>query len=1459
MTGGRCHRRKKMMGRGAVGGCGTEERSGPVSRVPVKIPATLLEVSEKTLSSAHVDFFSQAKKSLCLRSPFDNSDEALSSTVPTLPGGLAWFLSRQSDSRRRHKKSHSGAEKKKSSRPSEKSKTSNIWIETEEYFRDLTMADIDALSEVSLLSTSATCKYFLIPDLRNARGEHADGCSEEKVKFINENKNFVRDENVNTGHANENDIENESANDAKKHEIVNEEVKLEEEEDDEQSMEIDSVVDNDMPQEETSSFVSVPSGSVEWLLGCRNKISLTTERPSKKRKLLGGDAGLEKVLVASSCDGNTSLCHFCSTDDSGKEFNRLVSCSSCQVSVHRKCYGVQGDVDSSWLCSRCKQTTDSKDSTKPCVLCPKQGGALKPAHRSVENDDSVDFAHLFCSQWLPEVYIEDIVRMEPIMNIEAIKETRKKLVCNICKVKWGACVQCSHGSCRTSFHPLCAREASHRMEVWGKYGSDNVELRAFCPKHSEVLDKGITSKLAYPSVVSGSNSYSTDHLSKTGSVSHRNGENIAVQLEVSDIISDRQDGESQELRLLDSGLKARLMSGCNESHPPNDLGTLEWSHDDVNVSNSSNFKLILKKLVDCGKINVEDVASEIGISPDSLSASLADNTVVPDVECKILKWLKNNVHLSSLHKNLEESDVAGPVAVKSVPPRRRTKGNIRILNDPKMLQSSQQMFIDKESIVNEVKVDLPRGKEPQKSSELSILTVEKNLIDPGGVQLSTSMRLNEGSPVERSNCNSQQSAQKEEVSIPEDSSVNADENPPCSVADLAVPSLLKADAETAHSFYIHPDICKKLMQMQNKVDVKTAGEFEFNDGSTDGGMSRFEVRTNASDCCIHPTKDSRCGMTCKADGVTLEELISSRKTGILDFSPNDEVEGEIIYYQNRLLSNAVARERFTDNLKFNVAKSLPQEIDLASVNRWDDVIVTQYLYELREAKKQGRKERRHKEAQAVLAAATAAAAASSRTSSFRKDAFEETTHQENMMKLNTTSGRFGGGSQLIPRAKETLQRVAAPRISLEKQTDFAESLVDFSKEHPRSCDICRRSETILNPILVCCSCKVAVHLDCYRSVRESTGPWYCELCEELSSSRSSGAPAVNFWEKPYFVAECGLCGGTTGAFRKSSNSQWVHAFCAEWVFESRFKRGQVDSVAGMETVSKAVDLCLICHRKYGVCIKCNYGHCQATFHPSCARSVGFHMNIVKSSGGKQQHKAYCEKHSLERRAKAETQKHGIDELKRFKQVRVELERLRLLCDRIIKREKLKRDLVFSSHEILAMKRDHVAHSLLVQSPSCLHDVSSESVTTSLKGHTDGYKSCSDAIQRSDDITVDSTISFKRRSKVSSTMDDHRTEDDCTTSHNHFTRKHVERPQYSGKQIPHRPTATSNLVDDDGGWRSKLKKQETFEKELVMTSDQANVKNMRLPKGYAYVPADCLSNKKQINQDSCSGEPLEPGG
>lgn len=71
--------------------------------------------------------------------------------------------------------------------------------------------------------------------------------------------------------------------------------------------------------------------------------------------------------------------------------------------------------------------------------------------------------------------------------------------------------------------------------------------------------------------------------------------------------------------------------------------------------------------------------------------------------------------------------------------------------------------------------------------------------------------------------------------------------------------------------------------------------------------------------------------------------------------------------------------------------------------------------------------------------------------------------------------------------------------------------------------------------------QVAVHMDCYKCAKESTGPWYCELCAESTGS-------FNFWEKPYSTTECALCGGTTGAFRKATDGQWVHAFCAEVKF-----------------------------------------------------------------------------------------------------------------------------------------------------------------------------------------------------------------------------------------------------------------------------------------------------------------------
>ncbi|CAK9168146.1 unnamed protein product [Ilex paraguariensis] len=1477
MTGGRCQRRRKVtvvVGRGADGGCGVEEKPCPNSRVPTKSPTKKPSNLEKITPIA-IDFYTQAKKALSVRSPFD-SEDAQVSTVPTLPSGLVILLSKHSDSRKRHKKSHSGSEKK-ASRPNvpEKARGSNIWNETEEYFRELTVDDIEKLHEVSNFGFSGTEKFFEIPSLGYEKSFRDNIC----------NGDIAKDPSAING----NEVGLDSGV------VVEEEVKDEAE----QFMEVDSVGANELVQEnrDSSSLLqsSTSCSGLEWLLGSRNKIYLTSERPNKKRKLLGRDAGLEKLLVACPVSGSASLCHYCSLGDTGNPLNRCIFCSSCGVAVHQRCYGVQDDLGGSWLCSWCKKENEVLSSDKPCVLCPKQGGALKPVRKrgsGGEDVGSMEFAHLFCCQWMPEVYVEDTRIMEPIVNLEGMKETRKKLVCCLCKVKWGACVRCSNGACRTSFHPICAREARYRMELWGKFGCDDVELRAFCSKHSEIQNNSRTQEIGEPFESNGSDSCmsmdqpvsSIVNKPRKLKIGQSHGDTIAFHGETPDKdLNKMGNGILHEDGQSDTRSNSKRQSECGDARQRVNMETVDRnSVEDINASETLNFALILKKLIDRGKVNVKDVATEIGVSSDSLASMIAEECLVPDLQCKLVDWLRNHAYIGRSPKKLKvkikpttgckaemgvaddsdavaasDSDIPDVVPVKSVPPRRRTKSEIRILKDNKDRCSSKEM-IRGAVMMDEIQSDHHSREDSHCPSKDSVAdAIEKISVEDVWVSnilannsLKSEGHIWKGDPAKPSNSCLSEGGQAEEAPFCErDSIVNAElEKPICSVPMNQTPRFIKSAASP--SFYIHPLIHNKLMQMQNGVQLKNT------DDDCDGSRDRepLEASSSLGICCGHRNQHSAStDLISKFDGVDRELLVKARSMGLLELSPVDEVEGELIFYQHSLLCNAVSRKLFSDDLICKVVKSLPEEIAAEGKQKWDDVLVSQYLSELREAKKQGRKERRHKEAQAVLAAATAAAAASSRISSFRKDAIDESTHQENPVKVGTFNGRASLYSQHMPRAKETL---SVSRASLEKNSNLVQSTVNLSKEHPRTCDICRRSETILNPILVCSGCKVAVHVDCYRSDKDYTGPWYCELCEDLLSPGSSGAPAVNSWEKPFFVAECGLCGGTAGAFRKSTDGQWIHAFCAEWVLESTFKRGQVNPIEGLETVSKGCDVCHVCRRKQGVCIKCNYGHCQSTFHPSCARSAVFYMN-VRTGGGKLQHKAYCEKHSVEQRAKAENQKHGVEELKSLKQVRVELERLRLLCERIIKREKLKRELILCSHEILASSRDSIALSA-VRSSFFPQDVSSESATTSLKGHSAGYKSGSEAIQRSDDITVDSTVAGKRPIKFPMPMDNDQKTEDISLSQHIVTQKPAERASFSGKTIPHRPSSVAlrNLTDDEDK-RSKYRKHtETFEKELVMTSDQASMKNQRLPKGFVYVPIGCLSKEEETVPDASSQEQLE---
>ncbi|GAA0185332.1 zinc finger transcription factor [Lithospermum erythrorhizon] len=104
------------------------------------------------------------------------------------------------------------------------------------------------------------------------------------------------------------------------------------------------------------------------------------------------------------------------------------------------------------------------------------------------------WAHLACAIWIPETCLSDIKRMEPIDGLNRINKDRWKLLCSICGVSYGACIQCSNNNCRVAYHPLCARAAGfccelgdedrlHLMSFEEDEENQCIQLLSFCKRH----------------------------------------------------------------------------------------------------------------------------------------------------------------------------------------------------------------------------------------------------------------------------------------------------------------------------------------------------------------------------------------------------------------------------------------------------------------------------------------------------------------------------------------------------------------------------------------------------------------------------------------------------------------------------------------------------------------------------------------------------------------------------------------------------------------------------------------------------------------------------------------------------------------------------------------------------------------------------------------------------------------
>ncbi|CAA3025371.1 histone-lysine N-methyltransferase ATX2-like [Olea europaea subsp. europaea] len=187
-------------------------------------------------------------------------------------------------------------------------------------------------------------------------------------------------------------------------------------------------------------------------------------------------------------------CNVCHMDEE-YENNLFLQCDKCRMMVHARCYGEPEPNGSVlWLCNLCRPgATD----VPPCCLCPLIGGAMKPTTDG-------RWAHLACAIWIPETCLSDIKKMEPIDGISRIHKDRWKLLCSICGVSYGACIQCSNSNCRVSYHPLCARAAGFCLEPADEdrlhlipFDEDEedqcIQLLSFCRRHRPASKKRLSS------------------------------------------------------------------------------------------------------------------------------------------------------------------------------------------------------------------------------------------------------------------------------------------------------------------------------------------------------------------------------------------------------------------------------------------------------------------------------------------------------------------------------------------------------------------------------------------------------------------------------------------------------------------------------------------------------------------------------------------------------------------------------------------------------------------------------------------------------------------------------------------------------------------------------------------------------------------------------------------------------
>eukprot|EP00216_Chloropicon_sp_CCMP2111_P005397 CAMPEP_0198241042 /NCGR_PEP_ID=MMETSP1446-20131203/5972_1 /TAXON_ID=1461542 ORGANISM="Unidentified sp, Strain CCMP2111" /NCGR_SAMPLE_ID=MMETSP1446 /ASSEMBLY_ACC=CAM_ASM_001112 /LENGTH=1259 /DNA_ID=CAMNT_0043923839 /DNA_START=131 /DNA_END=3907 /DNA_ORIENTATION=- len=915
----------------------------------------------------------------------------------------------------------------------------------------------------------------------------------------------------------------------------------------------------------------------------------------------------------------SEMCDVCFEGESTED-NMIIFCESCNVAVHQACYGVSVIPAGPWLCRKCetigsqkqKSTGSTPNKSKPdgkphqdlrCALCPVRHGALKPAATPSAKSQK-KWVHLFCSQWMPETFIrtEDTAVMEPVQNLQGVSRERFKLLCSICKQKYGACIQCSHGHCAVAFHPLCARAANMRMEVEGREGQDGVNLKAYCQKHAQVRQ--------LPAKQQQGEQLSTDGAAADTN-SAKKEEN---QSDISQVKSENTKADTQQLK---KGAPISLGSGGSAQHQAADdrktaSAAAVTPLDLLDEVSASECATLLRQTLIVFGVKPGQVAKSVGVDGGRLANfhKGVDINLTEGELASMRSWVRG--FGNSLYTKVKNSGEP-----KTEPTKK---------NDPKPSSSPRA-------------ADAAKSASQQVDASVSSGRGEGDAADAGA-------------PNDEMNQRHKQNASSSSGSGPTSAS--------------GVHSSSSLQPRWFHATGVVPKrFGQGLDEYTHIYTSRLLGEAPHATPSPSAGSEKVG----------------------KGNGVCESDV-----TRAMAISPDNEITGELFMVQQELLYRMASNRQMMVRLVSEMSTTVPKELGALSRVREDAKVVEDFLEASREAKRVQKRERRAEMQKETLAAAEAAVANSSR---YRKaDDIARYAEQSN-------SGSREGTQEL----EEVVD------IFTKDENDRDVIYDRFAVLRPDQdvvCCVCGDGQSEApNQIVFCEMCDQPVHQQCYGISEIPDGEWLCWPCKEYEQEMLAKGTPRSLIRRPRWQGgdhtavdriQCALCPAKRGALKKTGNA-WVHVACClanpmvEVLPHLGGDKVEVTAAGGIDRAladGQTRGPCVFCKGSGGARVRCNHGNCQALFHPLCARAAGNVMTFDSSGkSGVLAAKAYCLQHGhMVQQQQQQQQSSGpaIPKIlqdhilwlernfSKLRRTREELERLRIICDVVIKREKTKANL-----------------------------------------------------------------------------------------------------------------------------------------------------------------------------------------